>query len=178
MSLNKSIYEEIIIESRDGKRTVDIAPGVIMLDYFEDIFSPTITARLVVVNTGNTITGQDGKLQSIYHGLPLRGGERVSIKVGGNCDSNPGLDFASDETRYFYVSSITTILQSTEQESFTLNLVSREAITNETVRVGKKYPTSFKISDSVESIINSNPVDEKEKCKTLINSFTNLLIIF
>tara|TARA_Y100000768_G_C23962527_1_gene676129 strand:+ start:671 stop:1984 length:1314 start_codon:yes stop_codon:yes gene_type:complete len=159
MSLNKSIYEEIIIESRDGKRTVDIAPGVIMLDYFEDIFSPTITARLVVVNTGNTITGQDGKLQSIYHGLPLRGGERVSIKVGGNCDSNPGLDFASDETRYFYVSSITTILQSTEQESFTLNLVSREAITNETVRVGKKYPTSFKISDSVESII-------KEKLKT------------
>lgn len=159
MSLNKSIYEEIIVESRDGKRTVDIAPGVIMLDYFEDIFSPTITARLVVVNTGNTIMGQDGKLQSIYHGLPLRGGERVSIKVGGNCDSNPGLDFASDETRYFYVSSITTILQSTEQESFTLNLVSREAITNETVRVGKKYPTSFKISDSVESII-------KEKLKT------------
>tara|TARA_B100000965_G_scaffold165613_1_gene137980 strand:+ start:8572 stop:9885 length:1314 start_codon:yes stop_codon:yes gene_type:complete len=159
MSLNKSIYEEIIIESRDGKRTVDIAPGVIMLDYFEDIFSPTITARLVVVNTGNTIMGQDGKLQSIYHGLPLRGGERVSIKVGGNCDSNPGLDFASDETRYFYVSSITTILQSTEQESFTLNLVSREAITNETVRVGKKYPTSYKISDSVQSII-------KEKLKT------------
>ena len=159
MSLNKSIYEEIIVESRDGQRTVDIAPGVVMLDYYEDIFSPTLTARLVVVNTGNTIRGQDGKLQSIYHGLPLRGGERVSLKVGGNSDENPGLDFASDETRYLYVSSITTILQSTEQESFVLNLVSRESLTNETVRVGKRYPTSLKISDSVQSII-------KEKLKT------------
>ena len=120
MSLNKSIYEEIIIESRDGKRTVDIAPGVIMLDYFEDIFSPTISARLVIVNTGNTIQGPDGKLESIYHGLPLRGGERVSIKVAGNSELNPGLDFASDKEKYFYVSSITNIDATTEQESFIL----------------------------------------------------------
>ena len=153
MSLNKSIYEEILIESRDGERTVDIAPGVVLLEYFEDIFSPTITARLVVVNTGNTIEGPDGDLQSIYHGLPLRGGERVSIKVAGNSEENPGLDFASDKERYFYVSSITNIDQTTEQESFILNLFSREAITNETVRVGRRYNTSFKISDSVKDII-------------------------
>tara|TARA_B100001173_G_scaffold38561_1_gene29879 strand:- start:49 stop:1356 length:1308 start_codon:yes stop_codon:yes gene_type:complete len=153
MSLNKSIYEEIIIESRDGKRTVDIAPGVIMLDYFEDIFSPTISARLVIVNTGNTIQGPDGKLESIYHGLPLRGGERVSIKVAGNSELNPGLDFASDKEKYFYVSSITNIDATTEQESFILNLVSREAITNETVRVGRRYNTAFKISDSAKDIV-------------------------
>ena len=36
---------------------------------------------------------------------------------------------------------------------FLLNLISREAITNETVRVGKKFPSSQKISDSVEDII-------------------------
>ena len=153
MSLNKSIYEEILIESRDGKRTVDIAPGVVLLEYFEDIFSPTITARLVVVNTGNTIEGPEGDLQSIYHGLPLRGGERVSIKIAGNSEENPGLDFASDKERYFYVSSVTNIDQTTEQESFILNLFSREAITNETVRVGRRYNTSFKISDSVKDII-------------------------
>ena len=124
-----------------------------MLEYFEDIFSPTISARLVVVNTGNTIEGPDGDLQSIYHGLPLRGGERVSIKVAGNSEENPGLDFSSDKERYFYVSSVTNIDQTTEQESFILNLFSREAITNETVRVGRRYNTSFKISDSVKDII-------------------------
>ena len=40
-----------------------------------------------------------------------------------------------------------------EKETFTLNLVSREAITNETVRVGKRFPSSQKISDSVKNIV-------------------------
>ena len=38
------------------------------------------------------------------------------------------------------------------RELFTLNLISREAITNETIRVGKKFPSSQKISDSVGDI--------------------------
>jgi hypothetical protein len=54
MSISKSIYEELVLESNDQKRTVDIKNGAIALEYFEDIFSPTITARVKVVNTGNT----------------------------------------------------------------------------------------------------------------------------
>ena len=55
MSINKSLYEELVLESNDQKRTIDIKNGTIALEYFEDIFSPTITARLKVVNTGETI---------------------------------------------------------------------------------------------------------------------------
>ena len=40
-----------------------------------------------------------------------------------------------------------------QKELFTLNLVSREAITNKTVRVGRKFPSSQNISDSVSDII-------------------------
>ena len=43
--------------------------------YYEDLFSPTITAVMEVVNTGGTIEGEGGKFMSIYSGLPLRGGE-------------------------------------------------------------------------------------------------------
>ena len=39
------------------------------------------------------------------------------------------------------------------QKHLHLIFVSREAITNETVRVGKKFPTSQKISDTVEDIL-------------------------
>ena len=156
MSISKSIYEELVLESNDQKRTVDIKNGAIALEYFEDIFSPTITARVKVVNTGNTITSfkdQDGEKQSIYNGLPLRGGERLSMKIAGNVPGRESLDFSNNPKKYLYVSSITDVISEAQQESFTLNLVSREAITNETSRVMRKYPTSSKISESVRKIL-------------------------
>jgi len=38
-ALDKSIYEEIIITSADGSKTVDIAMGSLTIDYYEDLFS-------------------------------------------------------------------------------------------------------------------------------------------
>jgi len=159
MSANKSIYEEIQIQSNDQKKTVDLRLGVASIDYYEDIFSPTITAKIVVANTSESVRGSDnegnpdGPLQSIYNGLPLRGGERVSLKIAGNSSTNPALDFATNPEDYLYVSSITNVISDTLKESFTLNLVSREAITNETSRVGKKYNTTSPIHSSVRDII-------------------------
>lgn len=158
-AIDKSIYEELFIESADQKKTVDIKLGAVSIDYYEDIFSPTITAKIVVTNSGNSIQGSDnqgnpdGELQSIYNGLPLRGGERVSLKIAGNSQTNPGLDFSTNTRDYLYVSSITNVFSETQRESFVLNLVSREAITNETSRVAKKYQTSSPISASVENIV-------------------------
>lgn len=153
----KSIFEELFIESNDQKRTVDIKTGAITVEYFEDIFSPTITARIKVVNDGNSIAPPendgDGIAQSIYNGLPLRGGERVCLKIASNTEKGKPLDFSKNPNDYFYVSSITDVISESQRESFTLHLVSREAITNETVRVGKKYPTSSTIDVSVKSIL-------------------------
>ena len=147
-SSDPSQYEEILIESNDRARTVDLRLGVQSIDYYEDIFSPTITAKIIVTNTGNTI---DGK--SIYQGLPLRGGERLSLRVAGNTKSNPGLDFSNKSGEYLYVSGVSNVISSNQVESFVLNLCSREAITNETVRVSKKYSVSSPISASAEDIV-------------------------
>lgn len=148
-AVDSSRYDEILIESNDQSNSVDLRLGVQSIDYYEDIFSPTITAKMVITNTGNSIKGQ-----SIYQGLPLRGGERVSMKIAGNVKSNPGLDFSSKED-YLYVSSISNVISANQVETFALDLCSREAITNETARVLKKYPTSSPISASAEDIINS-----------------------
>ena len=158
-ALDKSIYEEIIITSADGSKTVDIAMGSLTIDYYEDLFSPVTTVRMIVANDGYTITGEDGNLQSVYNGLPLRGGETVSIKIKGNCESNPGLDFTD---RPFFVSSIENVIVTRKTESFLLNLVSIGSITNETSRVGKKFPTSLKISESVKDIVKTYLSDERD----------------
>ena len=155
-AIRRSTYEEIVIESTDGSKTVDIAPGTVMIDYYEDIFSPTLTAKLQVTSEGNSITGEDGELQSVYNGLPLRGGETVTIKIAGNCEGNPGMDLS------FFVSSISNVITRKKSESFTLNLVSIGAITNETSRVGRKYPTSNKISESIKDIIKNYLMDQRE----------------
>ena len=100
-----SLYETLILESNDKQRTVDLKLGAVSIDYYEDIFSPTITAKIRVINTGDSIEGEKtDKLQSIYNGLPLRGGERVRMKVLDRGDGKKGLDFSTTSSKYLYVS--------------------------------------------------------------------------
>jgi hypothetical protein len=155
MSIKKSIIQEAVLQSNDLARTVDITEGILAIEYFEDVFSPTITAKIKVVNAGNTIASAENSQvkQSIYNGLPLRGGERLALKIAGNSTTNKDIDFSTKVKDYLYVSSITDVLSETQNESFTLHLVSREAITNETTRVMRKYPTSLRISESVRKIL-------------------------
>tara|TARA_R100000455_G_C6273337_1_gene130830 strand:+ start:4070 stop:5401 length:1332 start_codon:yes stop_codon:yes gene_type:complete len=149
-----SIYEKMTIQSADGSKTADISGGAFIVTYYENLFSPMITAKIVVINTGDAIADKNGKMTSLYNGFPLRGGERVVLKIAGNSKINKeGLDFSKNSADYFYVASITNVLIDSQRETFTLNLVPREAITNETTRVGKKFPASQPISDSVQNII-------------------------
>ena len=84
-AIDPSIYEYINVTSTDGRNTVNIAGGVVSLSFFENLFSPHISATFLVVNTGGVV---DGK--SVYQGLPLRGGERVDMKIVN--DSCPDLE--------------------------------------------------------------------------------------
>jgi len=150
-------FEELTLESNDQERTVDLRTGVVSVDYYEDILSPTVTAKIRVINTGDTIAKEgESERQSIYNGLPLRGGERLSMKIldqgkaNNNGKEKTGLNF-TDPKKYLFVSSITQVLQETQRESFLLNLVSREAITNETTRVMKRY--NGPISGTVRKIL-------------------------
>ena len=158
---DRSIYELFTIKSNDGERTIDLRGAVVSFSYFENVFSPMITAQVLITTTGNVIPDEDGDLTSIYNGLPLRGGEKVSIKIPANSENNIDLEFTEKNKNELYVASITNIIIEAEKEIFTLNLVSREAITNETSRVGKKFPSSEPISDSVQEIIKEYLLSDK-----------------
>ena len=158
---DKSIYEIFTIRSNDGSKTIDLRGGIVSFSYFENVFSPMITAQVLITTTGNVIADEDGDTTSIYNGLPLRGGEKVSFKIPANSENNVDLEFTEENGNELYVASITNVLIEAEKEIFTLNLVSREAITNETSRVGKKFPSSEPISDSVKEIIKKYLLSEK-----------------
>ena len=141
-----SKYEEVLLESSNGSDSVDLRLGVQSIDYFEDIFSPTITAKIVVTTTGDAVNGK-----SIVQGLPCRGGERLSLRIAGNAAGMPGLDF-SDKEKYFYVSGVSNVISTNQRESFVLNLYSRKLSQMKLLEY-LKVSTSAPISVSAEDII-------------------------
>ena len=160
-AINPAIYEEMEIsaETTTGTpKTIDLKLGVVSINYYEDLFSRCLTAQLLIVSSGGATQtdvkdGESGEtIENVYSGLPIRGGERVKIKIKANTEKNAALEFDSPE-KYFYESNVSKQFSDGSKEIFTLDLVSREAITNETSRVVKRYPKESKISDHVKTII-------------------------
>ena len=148
-------YEIINIESDQGV-TIDLRLGVVSFQYFEDLFSPTITAKMVVISTSGVVSDdKTKKIESLYNGLPIRGGERVAIKIKGNTNVNKGLRFDTPE-KYLYVSKISNVIRDGQKEIFVLHLVSREAITNEITHVNRKFEPYSLIDTHVEDILKND----------------------
>lgn len=147
-----SDFKEFTIESAtESGRDVDVRLGVISFNYYEDLFSPTISAKVLIVSSGDVI---DKK--SLYDGLPIRGGEKVTIKIKPfgkpkGSGKNPTLDFSRTP---MYVSKVSSVVKQGQREVLALELTSRESITNETTRVYEKYPKDLTIQDSIEKIVN------------------------
>lgn len=138
-------YKVLNIESNDKANVIDIRNGVVGFAYYEDIFSPTVTAKLIVTTSGGVVNGT-----GLYNGLPVRGGERVQISIATRKGSGLTWD---DSTEYLHVGKISDVIATNQKERFTLHLVSKEAIKNETSRVFKKYEGSARISENVKKIM-------------------------
>jgi hypothetical protein len=108
------------IQTLDGKTTVDVTNSCLFFDYFEDILSPCVTAIAQLINSS-----------SLFNILPIRGGEKVTISV----DTAFG-EFVLDD---LYVYKVSNLDAQHSNEMFTLNLVSREGLTNETSRCQTIY---------------------------------------
>jgi hypothetical protein len=129
-------YNAVIIESLETKNKIDLTNSIAFIDYFEDILSPCVTMTIQVAAT-----------YTIFNSLPIRGGEKVAVDVetlSGN--------FLLDGDYAMYVYKVSGIVSDGTKEYFTLHLCSREALTNETARVQKKYDKK-PINDHVTAIL-------------------------
>lgn len=147
-----------VIQSLDGSKSVDLAgsSSIMFLDYFEDILSPSITMTIQVMNS-----------TSLVNLLPIRGGEKVFLSV----DTGFG-KFEFDGENSLYVYKVSGISPDSTSEMFTLNLVSREALTNETVRCVKRYGGT--IDQSVTAILKDILKTKKYKAENIektLNSY-------
>lgn len=144
-----SLYEHLFID-RNGKR-VDLAGKTISFKYYESVFSPVVTANMVVVDTGSspipTSSSQDiqGRTGSIVNSLPITGNENVEFKIRSKQGT---LNF---QLNPLIVNGAPVAAQESNREVFTLSLTSKLSVQNEKTIISKTY--TGKISDSVRKII-------------------------
>ena len=127
------IGAEII--SANGQR-VDFSSGIRDINYFEDILSPCCTMS-ITVDLGSRLV----------NALPIRGGEKVVIKL-----MTATGEFDRDGDKAFYVKKIEDYASDGVKETFTMQLISREGLTNETTRCERKYQ-KLTIDQHVTSIL-------------------------
>jgi hypothetical protein len=145
MSLAVASYKinQFVIKTLDGTKSVDITNSLLFFDYYEDILSPCVTAVAVIMNSS-----------SLFNILPIRGGESVIIDV-----STAFGDFVLDDNYSMYVYKVSGLNAEKGNEMFTLHMVSREGLTNETVRCQRKYQGNLK--NTVTTILKDVLVTEK-----------------
>jgi hypothetical protein len=107
------------ITNAKGNKTYDITDLVVRFDYFEDISLPTVSGKLTLVDTGSNLIGT----------LPIQGFEKIEISLE-----------TSDEKTYDYemrVYKIDSRFAGDRFQTYSLGLISVEALSNEGVRVSK-----------------------------------------
>lgn len=107
------------ISSVKGDKTLDITDLVYRFDYFENISMPTVSAKLTLVDSGANLIAS----------LPIQGFEKIELSIE-----------ASDEETYNYnmrVYKIDSRFSGDRFQTYSLGLISEEALLNEGVRVAK-----------------------------------------
>ena len=122
-----------IISNEDPSKSVNLAAkGLVALYYHESILSDTIKVSVQFVDTG--ITGENLDNKNVLEGLPIVGTEKVEIKITDNSGNKIG-----DKPKLnMYINNVNPVGQDTRKGLVALEMVSKEFLLNEKIRLQKK----------------------------------------
>jgi len=137
-----------VASNSDQEKTVDLSTGVIRLQYWESILQDGIRATVIYADSGNTI---DEK--TAIDGLPIVGQEKTQLKFTDNNEVTLDLTM--------YVNKVSPFYDDTTKSAVLLDLVSKEFIMNQKVRVSKRM--DGKVSDHIKTILTDVLKVDEEK---------------
>jgi len=162
-SSDPSILEALTIYSNvNSSDTVSLADGILELNYIESIMNDTIKVNLSFVDTGASINDK-----TVIEGLPLVGQEKVILKFRDNNKNVLG----DKPELVLYVNKITPGLDKAQKSIVGLELVSKEYILNEKIRVTKRM--DGKVSDHIRTILTSQDYLKTEKKVDIEDTINN-----
>jgi len=125
-----TVDELTVFSNPTQQDDVSLLGGLVRLQYWESIMQDTIRATVVYTDSGNTI---DRK--TAVDGLPIVGQEKVALSFKDHQDNE--LIFRDDTA--LYVNKVTPIADDTTKAMVHLDLVSKEFIMNEKVRLNTRF---------------------------------------
>ncbi len=141
----KSYINKFLVTSADGERQVDISQGLVGDFYFyEDIFSPVMTAKTMMMDTGRGNIDSDTYNVPFMSGLPLKTGENVDIII-----ENQRKQTLNISLKLFDASQI---FQQDDKNLIFLNFISPDHFKSESTRVYRKLPAQ-NTTENVRSIL-------------------------
>jgi len=155
--------QEFVVESYDGESFTDLTSCIASVQYYEDLFSPAIFIKLLLVNTEGKLTSLDNKDPGLQSGI--KGGERVSLIINQSAFPDDAIKLdGTKNTYYIYKTSLSTTEYT--REALLVELCPAEVFMNETSRVVRKY--NKQIGDSVYDILkdvlyNNQPSEKLKK---------------
>lgn len=79
-SANYSKFNIITKNDRGIEQSIDISSSVVEFRYYEDLYSPILTATATIMATGNVQIDKNGSNRTtLISGVPLKGGEDIEI---------------------------------------------------------------------------------------------------
>ena len=156
--LNKSNITKFEIFPNSGGEPISFLNGVIEILYYENIMSETVRVSSTIIDTGNSADADDGTGAKVTASekLKITGTEKVYLEFEDAMKQKVSFITDADALRIAGRDRITHVKKDIE----TLELVSKEYLLNESVRVVEKY--DGKISDSVNKILTGILKTEKK----------------
>lgn len=137
-SAEPSFIEKFDIISNKTQQSASVVNGSVRLMYYESILSDTVRITYTYADTGNAV---DSK--STLEGLPIVGQEKVLVKFKDNNENELDLTM--------YINKVTPLSEDTTKSMVQLDLVSKEFIMNEKIRLNERF--DGKISEHITKIL-------------------------
>ena len=138
----------LVTSNKDQSRAVDLAGGVSVLQYFESILADTVRVSVNYTDTGHTIKSEDDDtVMAAVEGLPIVGTESCKVIIEDNNENEIELEL--------FINKVTPIQETSKINTVNLELVSKEFILNEKIRVNTRF--DGKVSDHITKIIQDLP---------------------
>ena len=166
IAIPADIVSSIVYSNEDPSKSVDLKEGIVRIWYYESILQDTVRATVVYSDSGNTIE-KDGKKVSAVEGLPIVGQERFELTFADRYDEpdysgddtpRTEISFTKEDDNSLYVNKITPIIDDTTKSLVMLDLVSKEYLLNEKMRLNTRF--DGKISDHVKGILTKSKSDK------------------
>ena len=144
-AVSPSKYNRIELQKK-GKDPVELKGGVVSIDYYESLYSPTVTANVMYVDAGGNLEDAKNKLTSVKAALPITGREDLFFNITNETGE---LKFVKKDA--FKVSKSPVMTRESNRQAVLLSLVSPKMKENNDDPIFDKY--KGKISDTVKKIL-------------------------